>query len=98
LDTLTWSKQKHTIKFGGDFRYLHSFFAQDLENARLGAYSFNSSVLGALLGYGAATSFASFLLGFPDTTYIASVLNPNADTYSKHCAFFGQTIGKYRNP
>jgi hypothetical protein len=22
LDTLTWSKQRHTIKFGGDFRYL----------------------------------------------------------------------------
>jgi hypothetical protein len=90
LDTLTWSRQKHTMKFGGDFRYLHSFFAQDLDNLRLGGYLFNGSALGALLGYGAATPLASFLLGFPDATFIASVLNPNADTYSKHYAFFGQ--------
>ena len=55
LDTLTWSKQKHTMKFGGDFRYLHSLFAEDLDNIRLGAYLFDGSVLGSLLGNSAAT-------------------------------------------
>ena len=90
LDSFTWSRQKHTMKFGGDFRYLHSLFAEVFNNNRLGNYSFNGASLSSLLGNGEATPFAAFLLGYPDSTYIATVLNPNTDSYSKHYAFFGQ--------
>ena len=45
---------------------------------------------GALLGNGAASPLAGFLLGYPDLTAIASVLNPTTDSYAKHYAFFAQ--------
>ncbi|HVN02968.1 MAG TPA: TonB-dependent receptor [Bryobacteraceae bacterium] len=90
LDTLTWTKQKHTLKFGGDYRYLDSLFTQVFNNYRMGNYEFNGSVLSQYLGNGAATPFASFLLGYPDLTTIASVINPNTNAYAQHYAFFGQ--------
>jgi hypothetical protein len=89
-DTFTWTKQKHTLKFGGDFRYLSSLFTQVFNNYRMGNYQFNGSVLSQYLGNGAATPFASFLLGYPDLTTIASVVNPNTNAYAEHYAFFGQ--------
>jgi hypothetical protein len=89
-DTFTWTKQKHTLKFGGDFRYLSSLFTQVFNNYRMGNYQFNGSVLSQYLGSGAATPFASFLLGYPDLTTIASVVNPNTNAYAEHYAFFAQ--------
>ncbi len=90
VDNLTWIKEKHTIKFGGDWRYLSSLNTQVFNNYRLGDYQFNGSALGALLGGGAATPLASFLLGYPDLTAIATVINPNTDAYSNAYAFFAQ--------
>jgi hypothetical protein len=90
LDTLSWATARHTLKFGGDFRYLSSLFTQAANNVRLGSYVFNGSELASLLGNSAATPFASFLLGYPDLTAIATVVNPNTDANSKHYAFFGQ--------
>ncbi len=90
LDTLTWTRQKHTMKFGGDFRYLSSLFTQVFNNYRMGNYQFNGAVMSQLLGSGAATPYASFLLGYPDLTAIASVVNPNTNAYAEHYAFFGQ--------
>jgi hypothetical protein len=90
LDTLTWTKQKHTMKFGGDFRYLSSLFIEALNYARLGIYYFNGSANGAFLGSGEATPIASFMLGYPDLTTIGTVVNPNTDSYAKHYALFGQ--------
>jgi hypothetical protein len=89
-DTLTWTKQKHTLKFGGDFRYLSTLFTQVFNNYRMGDYQFNGSVLSQYLGSGAATPFASYLLGFPDLTTIASVINPNTNAYAENYAFFAQ--------
>jgi hypothetical protein len=92
LDNLTWTKGKHTMKYGGDFRYLSSLFTQVFNDYRLGDYTFNgtSTAVQQTLGTGAGAPFAAFLLGYPDQTTIATVLNPNTNAYSKHYAFFGQ--------
>lgn len=90
LDNLTWTKAKHTFKFGGDFRYLSSLFTDVFADYRLGSYTYNGSTTGDLLGSGAAVPLAGFLLGYPDLTTIATVLNPTTNAYSKHYAFFAQ--------
>ena len=90
LDTLTWTKQKHTFKFGGDFRALHGLYTNVFANQRMGTYTFNGSVLGSLLGNGEATPFASFLLGYPDYSQVATVINPNTEGYARHYATFIQ--------
>ncbi len=84
LDTLTWTKAKHTFKFGGDWRYLSSLNAQVFSDYRLGSYTFNGS---ANLPY---NPFTAFLLGYPNQTTIASVVNPATDAYSNHYAVFAQ--------
>jgi hypothetical protein len=92
LDTLTWTKAKHTFKFGGDWRYLGAYFTEVFSDYQLGVYSFQGAATGVqqLLGTGAGVPLASFLLGYPDSTTVASVLNPATDAYSHHYAFFGQ--------
>lgn len=90
LDTLTWTKQKHTFKFGGDLRFLHGLYTNVFANQRMGTYTFNGSVLSSLLGSGAATPFASFLLGYPDYSQVATVLNANTEGYARHYATFVQ--------
>ena len=40
---------------------------------------------------------AGLLLGYPDATTIATVVNPNTDAYSNHYAFSPRTISRYRN-
>ena len=94
LDNLTYTKGKHTMKFGGDFRYLSSLFTAVFADFRMGDYSYNGSVTSAFLAPGGnanlATPLAGFLLGYPDNTTIATVLNPTTDSYAKHYAFFAQ--------
>lgn len=90
LDTLTWTKEKHTLKFGADYRYLTGLYTNVFSSRRLGQYTFNSSVMSALLGSGAGTPFASFLLGYPDTSNIATVIAPDTHGYASHYGFFAQ--------
>ncbi len=91
LDTLSWTKQQHTFKFGADYRYLTGLYTNVFATSRLGSYTFNaSSVTQSLLGNGQATPFASFLLGYPDSTTISTVLNPNTKAYASHYGFFAQ--------
>ncbi len=90
LDTLSWTKGKHSMKFGGDFRYLTAAFTNVFQDYQMGNYTFNGSVTSGLLGSGSATPIAAFLLGYPDLTAIASVINPTTDAYSRHWAFFAQ--------
>jgi len=90
LDTLTWTKQKHTFKFGGDLRFLHGLNTNIFAPQRMGSYTFNGSVLSTLLGDGAATPFASFLLGYPDYSEIATVINGNLEGYARSYATFIQ--------
>ncbi len=90
LDTLTYTKDKHTLKFGGDIRRLSSLHTQVFSDYRMGTYQFNGGAMSALLGNGAGTPLASFLLGYPDSTTIATVINPDTYAYAMHYAFFGQ--------
>jgi len=92
LDTLTWTKAKHTFKLGGDWRYLGAYFTEVFSDFQLGVYNFQGASTGVqqLLGTGAGVPLASLLLGYPDSTTIASVLNPSTDAYATHYAFFGQ--------
>ena len=90
LDTLTWTKGKHTIKFGADYRRLHSTMGEAFFNNLEGNYAFNGSVLSSLLGGGAATPLAGFLLGFPDNSTIATTLQPNVNATAQHYATFVQ--------
>ena len=90
LEALTWTKGQHTMKFGADYRYLTGLYTNVFATSRLGSYTFNSSVLSSLLGNSAATPFASFLLGYPDSTTIATVLQADTSSYSSHYGFFVQ--------
>ena len=90
LDTVTWTRSKHNMKFGADWRHSGSLFTQVFKDYQLGTYTYNGSALGALLGSGAATPLASLLLGYPDQTTIGSVVNPNTDAQQNAWAFFGQ--------
>lgn len=90
LDTLTWTRGKHTLKFGADYRYLTGLYTNVFLSSRLGSYTFNASVMKQLLGSGTATPFASFLLGYPDSTNISTVIQPNTESYASHYGFFAQ--------
>jgi hypothetical protein len=90
LDTLTWTKEKHTMKVGGDIRRLSSLHTQVFSDYQLGNFEFNGGAMSALLGPGAGTPLASFLLGYPDQTSIATVINPDTYAYSMHYAAFAQ--------
>ena len=46
--------------------------------------------MSGLLGPGAATPIASFLLGYPDLTTIATVINPTTDSRAGAYALYGQ--------
>jgi len=89
-DSLTWTKGKHTYKFGGDFRYLSSLQTYVFNDYTMGQYAFNGSVMSGLLGPGAATPIAGFLLGYPDLTTIATVINPATDSRAGAYALYGQ--------
>ena len=93
LDTLTWTRNKHTLKFGGDFRYLNGLYQNSYAQSRLGIYSFDGSVMSALLTKGVTTAyepFESFLLGYPDSTQISTIIQPDNHFWAPAYAFFGQ--------
>jgi len=90
LETLTWTKGKHTIKFGADYRRLHAYYNAVFYNDLEGSYAFNGSVLSSLLGPGNATPIASFLLGYPDSSTIATNLACCTFAMAQHYAAFVQ--------
>jgi hypothetical protein len=93
LDTLTWTRSKHTLKFGGDFRYLNAFYSNSYAQSRLGTYTFNGSLLSTLQTNGVTTPyepFQSFLLGIPDLSGIATIIQPNNEFYAPAYAVFAQ--------
>ncbi|MCZ2080404.1 MAG: TonB-dependent receptor [Bryobacterales bacterium] len=58
-DTMTWSKGRHVIKFGGEYKP-QSRFVGNIPEGTYGSFAFNGSVA----GYG----YADFLLGIPFTS------------------------------
>jgi len=93
-DTLTYTKGKHTIKIGGDFRHLTALFTNVFLNYRLGQYTFNGQTQTSSgvpwLGSGLAAPIAGMLLGYPDSTIVSTVLNPTTNSWANHYAFFAQ--------
>jgi hypothetical protein len=55
-DTLTWSRGRHTLKFGGEYKP-QSRFQGNIPEGTYGSFNFN----GTLTGYG----YSDFLLGLP---------------------------------
>jgi hypothetical protein len=94
LDNITWSKGQHTVKFGGDYRYLNSTQAGAFLNLEEGIYNFNGSVTNNPLPGSShpyiGNSFAAFLLGIPDQTQLGANNNDRLAAYAGHYSFFGQ--------
>jgi hypothetical protein len=93
LDTLSWTKGKHTLKLGGDYRYLNGLYTNVFASRRLGRFNFNGSVSSQLLTNGVVTPYEpyeAFLLGVPDSMSIATVIQPDTHAYASHYAGFVQ--------
>ncbi len=86
LDNLTWTKGSHTVKFGGDYRFLEGFSANVYAPLRLGQFSFDNSVTRDLIG----APYAAFLLGVPDQTRLNTVVQPDSDGYTSTYAVYVQ--------
>jgi hypothetical protein len=81
-DNLTWSKGRHTMKFGGDFRRLRATSPLGFLGAdNYGNFSFTGAFTGA--------EFADFLLGIPESSSYAIVSQDN-DGSATHYALFAQ--------
>jgi hypothetical protein len=94
LDNLTWSKGKHTFKFGGDIRHMTDHDDNVFGNYSAGQYYFNNStqysdINGNPVYIG--DPFTAFLLGYPDYTYNAEQINhPGMNGRGYGYGFFGQ--------
>ncbi len=86
LDNLSWTKGRHTLKFGGDYRYMTAYYSNVFASSRAGTYTFNNSVTSSLIG----NPYGAFLLGIPDVTALATVKNPDTSAYGKSYALYGQ--------
>jgi hypothetical protein len=86
LDNLTWNRGSHTLKLGGDFRYLKGYYNNNFGSTRVGTFTFNNSATSSLIG----NAFAAFLLGIPDQTNVATVTESDASGNARHYAFFAQ--------
>jgi hypothetical protein len=92
LDNLTWIKGSHTMKFGGDYRYLTAHGQNVYDNYELGQYAFTGAVTGTLGAKNAyiGNPFAAFLLGIPDKTYLDTNTQDKIDGYDPAYAFYAQ--------
>jgi hypothetical protein len=87
LDNVTWTKQKHSLKFGVDFKRLTDHDDNVYGNYRSGWYVFNgSSAVGTAIG----DTFTSFLLGYPDATDVSTTNKPSMNGLGYSYAFYGQ--------
>lgn len=81
-DNLSWTKGRHTMKYGFDIRRIRAITPLDFIGAdNYGNYSFDGSYTGS--------DFADFLLGLPANTSYAIVHNNN-DGSTWHYNFYAQ--------
>lgn len=78
-NAVSWFRGKHTIKFGGEWRYTQN--VEDWGTARFGIFGFNDVATGA--GFGVA----SLLLGWTNT---ANIENGATDTRTDYFGFYIQ--------
>jgi hypothetical protein len=87
LDNVTWTKGKHTFKFGGDFKRLTDHDDNVFGNYSSGWYVFDgSSQVGANIG----EPYTAFLEGYPDYTEAATINKPTMDGLGYSYAGFAQ--------
>jgi hypothetical protein len=86
LDNLTWTHGQHTAKFGGDYRYLTALYTSVFASLWLGRYNFTNSAATRTIG----NAYASFLLGVPDSSTLATVTSPDTRAYGSAYAFYAQ--------
>ena len=100
LDNVTWTKQKHTFKFGADFKRLSDHDDNVFGNYSSGWYAFDgSSTVGQIIGGTGQPAagdsvlsepYTAFLEGYPDYTEAATINKPTMDGVGYSYAFFGQ--------
>jgi hypothetical protein len=92
LDNLTWTKGRHSVKFGGDYRYMTGYYSNVFSSVRVGRYVYNGSVTNQTVDNVPYINnpFAAFLLGIPDQTRLADVIAPDTSAYASHYAFYVQ--------
>jgi hypothetical protein len=87
LDNVTWTKGKHSLKFGADFKRLKDHDDNVFGNYSSGWYVFDgSSTVGTNIG----DPYTSFLEGFPDYTEAATINKPTMDGVGYSYAIYGQ--------
>jgi hypothetical protein len=85
LDNFTWTRGRHTMKFGGDYRNLRALYTDAFGFDFLGVYTFNNSVTSVI-----GNPYAAFLLGIPDSDTLARCIQPNTSGYATSYAFYAQ--------
>jgi hypothetical protein len=87
-DVATWSKGRHTVKFGLDIDSLEALTPLGFNGAdNYGTFFYHGA--GGEAGSFTGIDFADFLIGVPDATFYDVVQQDN-DGKSKHYHFFGQ--------
>jgi hypothetical protein len=84
-ENLTWTKGKHTMKFGFDLRRLHlitAWYSGSSAADDYGDFFFSGQYTGEYRDKG--SSFADFLLGVPYYTYVTHTPPRNIDGKSTH--------------
>jgi len=86
IDNLTYTRGGHTLKMGGDARFLSLYSNNNWGYYRVGEFFFSNAVTKSIVG----NPFAAFLLGIPDSTQVATVTQGDNDAHARHYAFYGQ--------
>jgi hypothetical protein len=90
-DNLTWTRGKHTLKFGADFRHVLYYTPEYLPLTTLGGAGGGSDDFG-LFNFGGnftGNAFSDFLLGAPTFTY-QTMSGPDAQGAQNQYAFYAQ--------
>src|SRR5207302_5600217 len=94
-ENLTWTKGKHTMKFGFDLRRLHlitAWYSGSSPADDYGDFFFNGTYTGQFGDVG--SDFADFLLGVPYYTYVTHTPPRNIDGTATH--YYGYAADTYR--
>jgi hypothetical protein len=89
LDSVSWIRGAHTLKFGGSFEHMTAYRSNSFQN-RYGTYTYNNSVTSSLIG----NPYAAFLLGVPDQTALSTDTRDPFDGYSNIFSLYAQDSWK----
>ena len=87
LDNITWTRARHTFKFGADFKRLTDHDDNVYGNYRSGWYVFNGT---SNVAQSIGDPYTAFLLGFPDYTEVSSTNKATMDGLGHSWSFFAQ--------